>query len=533
MTRFQQPISFDSGPRGASYNTVFSGRRARSSSIVAMVICLFALAELAPLPSNIEADVVILEATPSGLLAGIAAAGDGHRVVVITPYKHIGGMRTSGLSMPNLTVRETLGGLGREFHNRVFKYYSAKYGAQSPQAKECDNGFFFEPHVAEKIFLDWVLEAGVVVLSEERIVSVQKRGEHIVSVHTNKNRKVAGKVFIDASYEGDLLAMAGAAYDVGRDSRDRYKESMAGMTFPSEKEGMSSDKIQRYVYRVVLTDSIENQVPIQKPANYHRAMFMIEVATLESNPPDSLSDVLSLNRVPNQKTDVRVGEGWIGGSHQWPEATPQKRETIAREHQEYAQGYLWFLCNDPSVPQNVRNELRRWGYAKDEFVDNEHWPYQLYVREARRLNGDFVMTEHDILNNRFKPDPIAIGSYMLDIHPVQYVLTSNEHQGLYSKNTLVREGGVAFPVEPYEIPFRSLLPKKSEVENLLVSVCVSSSHIAFSTIRMEPVYMMLGHAAGLAASISLQQQKSIHDIAYKDLRTRLLKQGAVLSVRGL
>lgn len=477
---------------------------------------------------GLEADVVILEATPSGIMAAIAAAKDGHSVVIITAYKHVGGMRTSGLSMPNLTVRETLGGLGREFHNRVHQYYAVTYGPESQQVKDCKNGFFFEPHVAEKIFLDWLLDSGVDVLSEEHILSVQMKGPTITSVTTSKNRRVSGKVFIDASYEGDLLAMAGASFDIGRDSRAMYGEKLAGMTFPPEKEGMRSDKIQRYVYRVVLTDSAENRVPITKPANYHRATFMIEAATLESNPPKSLSKVLSLNKVPNRKTDVRVGEGWIGGSHYWPESSPLERQFIAQEHREYAQGYLWFLLTDRSVPDNVRNELSNWGYAKDEFQDNDNWPYQLYVREARRLIGEYVMTEHDILQNRFKNDPVAIGCYMLDVHPVQYVLAPGEGSGLYSMHTLVREGGVAHPVKPYEISFKSMLPKRAEVDNLLVSVCVSSSHLAFSTIRMEPVYMMFGHAAGLAASISLQQKKKVHDIAYKDLGSRLLKQGAVL-----
>ena len=483
---------------------------------------------------NIQADIVIWEATPSGIIAAIAAANERHRVILVTAYKHVGGMRTSGLSMPNLTVRETFGGLGREFHARVLQYYISTYGQGSRQVKECDNGFFFEPHVAEKVFLDWLLDAGVEVLSEEYIISVQKKGSTITSINTNKNRRVSGKVFIDASYEGDLLAMAGASYDVGRDSREKYGEKLAGMTFPPEKEGMSSDKIQRYVYRVVLTDSVENQIPIQKPANYHRATFMIDAATFDSSPPGSLSKLLSLNKVPNRKTDVRVGEGWIGGSHYWPESTPMERGVMAHEHREYAQGYLWFLLNDRSVPQNVRNELSKWGYAGDEFVDNGYWPYQLYVREARRLIGEYVMTEHDILKNRFKPDAVAIGCYMLDVHPVQYVLVPGEARGLYSKNTLVREGGVAHPIKPYEISFRSMLPKRSEVNNLLVSVCVSSSHLAFSTIRMEPVYMMFGHAAGLAASMSLDQRDQsigVHEISTKELRARLVKQGAVIDAR--
>jgi hypothetical protein len=478
--------------------------------------------------TNIESDIVIFESTPAGIVAAIAAANDGHRVVMVTVHKHIGGMRTSGLSMPNLPIRETFGGLGKEFHNRVYKYYISTYGIDSEQVKDCDEGFMFEPHVAEEVFLNWLLDSGVEILSEERVISVQKKGTKILSVQTDRNRQIKARVFIDASYEGDLMAMAGASYRIGREGKEEYGETYAGMTFPPDKAGQPSEKIQRFVYRLVLTDSIENQIPIRKPENYHRASFMIDAAQFEHTPPSSLKKVLSLNRVPNRKTDVRVGEGWLGGSHEWPEATFSEREIIAQEHRDYAEGYLWFLLTDKSVPLNVSRELRRWGYAKDEFIDNDNWPYQLYVREARRLVGEFVMTEHDILKNRFKSDAVAIGSYMLDVHPVQYVPFPDKMRGLYSHSSVAREGGVAQQIKPYEISFKTMLPKREEISNLLVAVCISSSHIAYSTIRMEPVYMMLGHAAGLAASMSLDNGIEVHEISADDLRNRLVKQEAVI-----
>ena len=260
-----------------------------------------------------------------------------------------------------------------------------------------------------------------------------------------------------------------------------------------------------YTHLLVLTDSVENQIPITKPSNYHRAMFMIDAAYMEHKPPEKLGDVLGLNIIPNRKTDVRVGEGWVGGSNGWVTADFKERELIAQEHKDYAHGYLWFLLTDKSVPHSIKMELRKWGFAKDEFGDNNHWPYQLYVREGRRMMGEYVMTESDILTNRFKSDAIAIGSYMLDVHPTQYVPLEGGDYGLYSPAGVLREGGVAHPVKPYEIPYRSLLPKRSESTNLLVTVCVSSSHVAFSSIRMEPVYMMMGHAAGLAAAISVKE----------------------------
>lgn len=476
--------------------------------------------------SNIKTDVLVYDSTPSAIIASIAAAREGLHVVMVTEDKHIGGMRTSGLSMPNLTVRESLGGLGKEFHDRIFKYYVSKYGKESKQVNDCDYGFLFEPHVAEYVFLEMLLDAGVEILCQENIISIKKDGPKIISVQTDRNRKISASIYIDASYEGDLLKIAECSYRIGREGKEEYGESLAGITYPPEKQGHASDKIQRYVYRVVLTNNKENQVPISKPNNYHRATYMIDAAFFIENPPTKVP--LSINMVPNNKTDIRVGEGWIGGSHEWPEATTKERKIIEEEHRDYAQGYLWFLLNDNSVPQEVQIELEKWGYAKDEFVDNNNWPYHLYVREARRLVGDFVMCQNDILNDRLKPDGVAIGSFMLDVHPVQYVPLNDEIGGLYSKGGFVREGGVAQQIKPYEIPYRVMLPKRHEVENLLVSICVSSTSIAYSTIRMEPVYMMLGHAAGIAATMSIKSSKPVHDISIEELRNKLINQKAVL-----
>lgn len=483
--------------------------------------------------SGMKADILVFDSSPAGIIASIAAANEGYRVIMITEDRHVGGMRTSGLSVSNVGVIETFGGMGREFHDRVFKYYISKYGSGSKQAKACDEGFMFEPHVAEKVFLDWLLEAGVKILREELIESVQKEGTKIVSVHTNHNRRVSASVFIDASYEGDLFKMANCSYRVGREGSNEYGESFAGIQFPPEKKGQADDKTQRYVYRVCLTDVPENQVPFRKPPNYHPATYLIDAAEMRSNPPSSLKEVLSLNINVNRKTDVRVGEGWIGGSFAFPEATPKERRRISQEHRDYAGGYLWFLLTDNSVPLKVRQELRKWGYAKDEFIDNGHWPYHIYVREARRLAGDFVMTEQDVLKDRFKPDAVAIGSYRLDIHPVQYVKIPNStgEEGLYSKGGIVKEGGISHPLKPYEIPYRALLPKKKEVENLLVPVCLSASHVAYSTIRMEPVYMMLGHVSGLAAAMSLKQGIGIHDLPVKGLQLRLIEQNQIIDAR--
>ncbi len=477
----------------------------------------------------LSADLFVYESTPSSIMAAVAAAREGLSVVMLSPYKHVGGMRTSGLAMHNLGVVETFGGLGKAFHDEVYAYYVNQYGADSPQVAASEHGFRFEPHVAEKIFASWLMDAKVRLLTEEELVDVYKDGARITRVVTSRHRVIDAKVFIDGSYEGDLLAMANISFKVGRDSRSDFNERLAGTTYPADKTGQASEKIQRFVYRLVLTDSVENQVPISRPTNYHRAMFMIDMAYMEHSPPKKLTDVLSLNLIPNRKTDVRVGEGWLGGSSGWVAAHHRERKQMAYEHREYAQGYLWFLLTEPSVPPHIRGALRGWGIAKDEFTDNDHWPYQLYVREARRMMGEYVMTEADILQNRFKEDGIAIGSYMLDVHPTQYVPIQDDNFGLYSSAGVVREGGVAHPIKPYDIPYRSLLPRQSEADNLFVTVCISASHIAFSSIRMEPVYMMMGHAAGLAASISLQANTPVHQVDPKLLREKLAAQGAVLS----
>lgn len=503
--------------------------------ILTLIGCLSgSMAHSRPDAPDMKVDVLVYESTPSGIIAAIAASKDGWDVVILSPYKHVGGMRTSGLSMPNILNRETFGGLGREFHNRILQYYVRTYGPKSRQVRDCDGGFKFEPGVAERVFRDWLAESGVTVLSEEYVTGVKKDGNRLLSVRTNLDRTISANVFVDASYEGDLLALAGVSFHVGREGRDTYDESLAGMTYPPDRKGQGDDQIQRFVFRLVLTDSLENQVPFTKPKNYHRATYMVDAAMLQSNPPTSLRDVLAFNKVPNRKTDVRVGEGWLGGSRRWPESSVYDRKVIAEEHRDYAKGYLWFLLHDHSVPDIVKQELRRWGYSRDEFVDNENWPYQLYVREARRMVGEYTMTQRDIIEKRFKPDGIAIGDFHIDVHPVQYVAIPRDDasEGHSHRGGVVGEGSVWKAVNPYEIPYRALLPRRSEADNLIVSVTVSSSHIGYAAIRMEPIYMMMGHAAGVAASMSLSKKRTLHDLPVDQLRKRLKAEGAILDARG-
>jgi len=474
---------------------------------------------------DLQADVVVFDSTPGGLIAAVAAAQSGRSVIVVTEDKHIGGMQTSGLGNTNAGQRDTVGGLTREFHERIHKYYVTKYGSDSPQVIASADGFHFEPHVAEKIYVDWLAEAGVTCLTEEPLAGVTKDGTRIVALQTATGREIRGAVFIDASYEGDLFAAAGCSHRIGREAASEYGESLAGVRFPPEKLGEADAKLQAYDYRLCLTDDPTNRVPFRKPANYDRTTYAFEAATFRADPPKSLHYALPLNMMPNRKTDSRTAE-WVGHSWTYPEADRAERRKIGEAHRAYAEGYLWFLLHDESVPSEIREALSQWGYARDEFVDNDNWPYHLYVREARRLVGDYVMTERDATTDRFKPDAVAIGSFYLDVHPVERVPNPAAVGGLEPEG---RIGNVR--VKPYEIPYRVLLPKRAEAENLLAPVCPSTSHIAFSTVRMEPVFMMLGHACGLAAAMSLDENKSLHDLPTDRLRGKLVEQGQVIDAR--
>lgn len=410
----------------------------------------------------------------------------------------------------------------REFHERIRGYYANKYGVRSEQAEACRDGFFFEPHVAERIYTEWLAEAGVDVRTGQVIVGVATGDGRLSALVPERGEWLIGSVFVDASYEGDLLAWAGCSYRVGREGRDEHGESLAGVWYLPEQEGNADGKTQGYDFRLCLTTDTKNQVPFREPRTYDPALYSFRRAQLrEGEPPKRLRALISLNPMPNGKTDSRTGE-WTGGCWDYPDASREVRRHIAAKHREYAEGYLWFLLTDEAVPKEFRAELATYGYAKDEFVDNQHWPYLMYIREARRMVGDFLMTQRDVTDDRFTPDAVALGSFFLDVHPVRYVPEPTAPGGM------VTEGELAEPTRPYEIPYRALLPRRDEVTNLLVPLNVSSSHVAFSTIRMEPVYGMLGHAAGLAAAISVHDGVPVHDVPVSGLRDRLREQGQVL-----
>lgn len=467
-------------------------------------------------------DLIVIDSTPSGLIAAICAARQGLKVAVVTEDMHLGGTQSSGLGWTNIGQRETIGGLTREFHDRVHQFYSRKYDVDSAQVKASDAGLHFEPHVAEKIYGDWLDEAGVHCITEDPVINVKKSGSRLEAVITQSGTIIHGQVFLDASYEGDLLHLAGCSWHAGREGKSTFEESLAGVRFPLELLGQGDRKLQAYDYRLCLTDDPANRISFQQPEGYNSHYYEWHAAQIQHRPPQSLYELLPLNPMPNRKTDSRTGE-MVGASWDWPHVSLEARRRIADIHRCYSAGYIWFLLTDQRVPRQFQEELHEWGHAADEFMDNNHWPYHLYVREARRLTGDYVMTQRDVTSERFKPDAIALGSFYLDVHAVDLVPDLNGVGGLYKEGIL---GELA--VCPYEIPYRALLPQRGQCENLLVTTCLSASHVAYSTIRMEPVFMCLGHAAAMGAVIAIQENTSPHDISTTALQDELRKQGQVL-----
>ncbi len=470
-------------------------------------------------PATDAADLIIWDSTPAGLTAAIAAARAGLSVIIVTEDQHLGGLQTSGLGFTNAGQIPTIGGITREFHERVLKYYVDKYGAQSDQVKASVNGFRFEPHVAEAIWEAWLREAGVQCARQEVIQGVDKTGARLTALRTVSGRGFRGKVFMDASYEGDLLALARCAFHLGRESRAQYGEALAGVTYPPDKAGAGDRKLQPFDYRCCLTDAADNRVPFTEPPDYRPANYGWHLAKMKRSGAKRFHAALPINRMPNAKTDSRTAE-WPGHSWDYIEAGRARRAEIDRAHRHHSAGYLWFLLTDPAVPQPIREEAAAWGLAKDEFTDNGNWPWHIYVREGRRLVGEFVMTQRDCVTERFKPDGVGVCSWYMDVHPVELFQAGPVFHG---------DGEINQPVQPFEIPWRSLLPRAAEAENLLVPVANSSSHVAFSAIRVEPVWMILGHSCGVGAALSLSEGTPLHKLPTDKLRSLLEKQGQVVS----
>lgn len=515
-----------------------------------------------------ETDLCIYGGTSAGVAAAVQAARMGKSVVIVCPDQHLGGMSSSGLGWTDAGDKSLIGGISLEFYQRIARHYQQpdawKWQAppESSLAGNVTKGqWTFEPHVAEQVFEDFIREYKIPVDRAEwldRTNGVQKDGPRIISITTLSGKTYRAKMFLDATYEGDLMAAAGVEYHVGREANSVYGEQFDGIqigrhqhrhffdkvprkvdpyivpgepqsgvlprisTAPPGENGQGDKKIQAYGYRLCLTDQPENRVPFPKPEGYDPKQYELLLRIFQAGWRETFA---KFDPIPNHKTDVNnhgpMSTDNIGYNYDYPEASYERRREIIKEHETYQQGLFYFIANDPRVPKDVQEEMRQWGLSKDEFTDNGNWPYQLYIREARRMVGSFVMTENELLKKRPTPDSIGMGSYPMDSHNVQRYLTPD--------GSVENEGDLGASTHgPYQIAYGALVPKGGQCDNLLVPVCVSSSHIAYGSIRMEPVFMILGQSAAAAAAIAIDQNVSVQDVPYAKLRECLLKAGQIL-----
>ena len=490
---------------------------------------LFAVASVnapaAGAESPVEADVVVYGGTPGGIMAAIAAAKAGQSVALIDLNNRVGGVVSGGLTASDMGDRAAVGGLSLEFFNRVAKYYRDKYGADSEQVKRSRNGTNFEPSVAEAIFEQMLKEQPKIRLwRKNRFKSATVENGRITSLITEDTgtggtREFRGRMFIDASYEGDLMAASGAPSTYGREGRDQYNEYLAGISEGPDK-GKADDRVMTYNYRVSITPEVSNRVLWPKPENYDPEPWRnMGRRVIRENLKD-FGDILlnAKGRMgPNRKLDLNwadLAEANVG----YVEGDWATREKVAQRYRDHFLSVLWYLQNDPELPEEFRQNARNWGFPKDEFTDTGNFPFQLYVREARRMIGAYVLTEKDVSQDRYKADAIAAGSYGIDCHAVRFITIGKRKVVDSTPHNLVSS---------YDIPYRSIIPATTP-ENLLVPVCLSASHVAYCSVRMEPVFMMLGQAAGTAAALAIEGNTSVQKVNVEKLRADLRAQGAVL-----
>ena len=522
--------------------------------------------------NQFSADVIIYGGNSAAVIAAVQVAKMGREVILVSPDKHLGGLTSSGLGWTDTGNKAVIGGLARDFYHRLYLHYQddsawkwqekRAYGNQGQGNLAIDGEnrtmWIFEPRAAELIFEQLVAEYKIPVHRQaylDREQGVQMKEGAIHSIKTLDGHSYRAKVFIDATYEGDLMAASGVTYTVGREAISQYNEAWNGVQtgvlhhghhFKSDispyvipgdpasgvlpristenpgEYGAGDQRVQAYCFRMCLTDLPENRLAISRPTDYDSTQYELLRRVFASGWREVFH---KFDPIPNHKTDVNnhgpFSTDNIGMSYDYPQASYERRTEIIKEHTTYQKGLLWFLTSDPAVPEEVREKMSHWGYSRDEFADNGHWPHQIYVREARRMVGDFVMTENEVLGKAPVEQSIGMGSYTMDSHNVQRYIKADG----YVQN----EGDIGVhPETPYQIDMRSLLPSKSECSNLLVPVCLSCSHIAFGSIRMEPVFMILGQSAASLAVMAIGENCEIHDIPYEKLREQLLEDGQVL-----
>jgi hypothetical protein len=527
-------------------------------------------------------DVVIYGGTPGGLAAAAAVVAEGLSVTVVEPTGHIGGMVTGGIAITDTGTPHLVGGIAGRFFDEVAAAEAKLHPSPAPtvlllrgsalpwrEPRKWD----LEPKVARQVFERWLRDGGYRLLLRKRVASVTRRDGQIASVKLTDGAVLTAKVFIDASYEGDLMARAGVGYTYGREASHEFGEKLAGVRHPHFKQnytaeeyrtptiaymhngqfgadlsgrdsrgkrlwgvdpapklpvGAADRKVQAYCFRLIATQRPEIKLPWPKPDRYDARRYELLLRYVLAHPGIVFSRVVHLGAIPGGKFDLNASGpfsiDYIGGNNGYPDAGYPTRDRMWHDHEDYEKGFLWFLANDPRVPADLRADAASWGLASDEFTDNANWPTQLYIREGRRMQGAYVTSERDILTDKKKNDSVGMGSFVLDSHWVQRF--ENE-QGFVRVEGHLDES-VNLSANPYEIPYRSLTPKRAECRNLLVPVCLSATHVAVCTIRMEPVYMVLGHSAGVAAAMAIRAGKAVQDIEMEPYLERLRNQKQVL-----
>lgn len=542
-----------------------------------------------------EYDVVIYGGTSAGITSAIQTSRLGKSALIIEPTSRLGGLTTGGLGATDIGNKHAIGGISREFYQNIHKYYKnpknwkwqsrEDYVGIDPLTSEGEDAMWtFEPSAALKVYHEMLAPEDIDIVYGERLnreAGVTKKDGKIISIKMESGTVYSGKMFVDATYEGDLMASAGVSYSIGRESNDEYGETLNGIqankinrtlrwgvstnafyhnfidgvdpyVIPGDKEsgllpfiveggkpgidGQGDNGIQAYCFRMTLTDHPENRIPFAKPANYQEINYELLFRNYEANtgPVEEIYDYAGRmvpwgpTPMPNRKTDTNNSHGFstdfVGMNHDYPEASYEEREEIVQAHRDYQQGLMWTLANHPRIPQKVRDFVSQWGTCKDEYEErNDGWQEQLYIREARRMKSDYVMSQKNCERLEVIEDPVGMAAYGMDSHHVKRYVDAN--------GFVQNEGNVeAYVANPYPISYRSIVPKKDECENLLVPICVSSTHIAFGSIRMEPVFMVLGQSAATAACMAIDEGVAVQDIDYQVLQNSLLQDKQVLEI---
>lgn len=505
-----------------------------------LIVILFAVSNR----SVAQYDICIYGGTSAGVMAAYAAKKMGKTVLLIEPGRHLGGLSSGGLGYTDIGNKYAISGLALDFYRRLGMYYGKL------------EQWIFEPSVAEKTFQFYIQSAGVSVIYQSRLKEVKKENGLIQSIRVEKmdgakassHQVIKAKIFIDCSYEGDLMAKAGVSYSVGREANSVYGETYNGVQlrdlhqFPdgidpykipgdpksglvwgiSEEElavqGTGDNKVQAYNFRICLTDNPANSIAITRPPDYDSSRYELLLRYLAKVPAKDLRSFLKFDRMPNHKTDINnygpFSTDLIGANYNYPESDYADRMKSVTMHENYSKGLLYFAGHDQRMPHHLRKLMLEWGYPKDEYPDNNHWSPQLYVREARRMIGEYVMTQANCQGKEIVDDGIGLAAYTMDSHNVQRIVAD----GMVKNEGDVEIGGFG----PYPISYRSLIPKITECKNLLVPVCLSASHIAYGSIRMEPVFMVLGQSAAVAATIAVNSNLAVQQVDVKLLQQELL-----------